>query len=104
MASIPEQVGQLVGGTAARGKWIARGAWVLALAEVAVLVKSHLDRLDAEERTRLVEIVRNSKGLPSNLSRREKAELKRMVDKIEPTELAKGVAAAAIGQRRRSGQ
>jgi 23S rRNA pseudoU1915 N3-methylase RlmH len=104
MASLPEQIGQVVGGTAARGKWIARGAWLLALAEVAVLVKSHLDRLDAEERSRLVEIVRNSKGRPANLSRREKSELKRMLDKIEPNELVKGVAASAIGRRRSSSQ
>ena len=97
-----EKIGQLAGSTATRGKWVARGAWLLALAEVVLLVKDHLDRLDADERRRLVEIVRSSRGLPSNLTRREKAELKRMIDKIEPNELVKGVAAAAIGGRRPS--
>ena len=98
MSSI-DKLGQIIGSTATRGKWLARGAWLLAIAEVALLVKAHLDRLDAEERRRLVEIVRDSRGLPSNLSRRDKAELKRIVDKIEPNELAKGVAATAIGRR-----
>ena len=97
-----DKIGQLAGSGVSRGKWMARGAWLLALAEVAVLVKDHLDRLDGDERRRLVEIVRNSKGLPSNLSRREKAELKRMFDKVEPNELVKGVAATAIGSRRGS--
>ena len=101
MSSI-DKLGEIVGGTATRGKWLARGAWLLALAEIAVLVKDHLDRLDADERRRLVEIVRDSRGLPSNLSRRDKAELKRMFDKVEPNELAKCVAASAVGRRRRS--
>jgi len=83
------------GGTAARGKWLARSAWVLALAEIAVLVKDHLDRLDGDERRRLIEIVGASKGRPSNLSRRQKMELKRLVDKIGPKELAEGVVGKA---------
>jgi hypothetical protein len=97
VASLPERAAQIVGGTAARGKWIARGAWVLALAEIAILVKDHLDRLDGDERRRLVEIVSASKGRPANLSRREKAELKRLVDKIDPKELATGIATRATG-------
>jgi hypothetical protein len=97
MASLPETVGKIAGGTAARGKWLARGAWLLVLAEIAILVKEHLDRLTGNERSRLLEIVRNSKGRPGNLSRREQLELKLLIDKIGPKELARGVASTATG-------
>jgi hypothetical protein len=96
MASL-EQLGRAAGSTAARGRWLSRGLLMLTLAEVAVLVKEHLDRLDARERQRLVEIVRDSKGRPANVSDRERAEIKAMIDKIGPAELAQGVAAKATG-------
>lgn len=92
-----------LGSTAARGRWIARGAWLLALAEIAVQVKDHLDaRVTPDDRRRLLEIVKSSKGRPSNLNRRERFELKRILDKIEPAELAKGVASSAAGLRNRN--
>jgi hypothetical protein len=102
-----EQLGRTAGATAARGRWLSRGLWLLTLAEVAVLVKEHLDRLDPKERQRLVEIVRSSKGRPANVSDRERAEIKAMVDKIGPAELARGVAGKATGSvaaRRRFGR
>ena len=78
---------------AARGKWLARGAWLLAAAEVVVAVRNHVsDRLTTKERKRMVEIVRSSKGRPSNLSDRERRELRGLLGKIEPGELAKKVA------------
>ncbi len=92
-----EQLGRAAGATAARGRWLSRGLWLLTLAEVAVLVKEHIDRLDARERQRLLEIVRTSGGRPANVSERERAEIKAMVEKIGPAELAKGVASRATG-------
>jgi enhancing lycopene biosynthesis protein 2 len=91
---------------AERGKWLARGAWLLAAGEVVMAVRNHVtDRLSAKERSRLVEIVRTSKGRPSNLSNRERAELQAMLIKVEPRELAKKVAtspfASRMGRRRR---
>jgi hypothetical protein len=86
-----------VGTAAAKGRWLTRGLWLLTLAEVAVLVKEHLARLDARERARLVEIVKSSGGRPANVSDRERAEIRAMVEKIGPSELAKGVAAKATG-------
>ena len=90
---------------ASRGKWLARGAWLLAAGEVVMAVKNHVtDRLSADERSRLVEIVRSSKGKPSNLSNRERAELQAMLVKVEPRELIKKVAtspfASRVGRRR----
>ena len=73
------------GAAAARGRWLARGAWLLAAAEVVLAVRNHISgRLTEKERKRMVEIVRSSKGRPSNLSDRERKELRSMLDKIEP--------------------
>lgn len=82
---------------AARGKWLARGAWLLALAEVAVVLKSHFDRLEPKERNRLVEIVKTSKGRPSNLNDKERRELRKLIDKIGPGELGRSVATRITG-------
>jgi tellurite resistance protein len=86
--------------TAARGKWLARGAWLLAAGEVVVSVRNHVaDRLTAKERSRMLEIVRSSKGRPSNLSDRERRELRALLAKIEPAELAKKVATSPFAGR-----
>jgi tellurite resistance protein len=88
------------GAAAARGKWLARGAWLLAAAEVVVAVRNHVaDRLSPKERQRMVEIVRSSKGRPSNLSDRERKELRALLGKVEPGELAKKVATSPFAGR-----
>jgi enhancing lycopene biosynthesis protein 2 len=90
---------------AERGKWLARGAWLLATAEVVMAVKNHVtDRLSSKERNRIVEIVRSSKGRPSNLSNRERAELQAMLVKVEPRELVKKVARSPFASRVGSGR
>jgi tellurite resistance protein len=88
------------GAAAARGKWLARGAWLLAAAEVVVAVRNHVtDRLTEKERKRMVEIVRSSKGRPSNLSNRERRELQALLAKVEPRELVKRVATTGFASR-----
>jgi tellurite resistance protein len=90
------------GSTAARGRWLARGAWLLAAAEVVVAVRDHVNtRLDEKERRRIVEIVRSSRGRPSNLDDRERAELQRLLGQIEPRELIKTVATSGFAGRLR---
>jgi hypothetical protein len=90
------------GATAARGKWLARGAWLLAAAEIVVAVRNHVtDRLTAKERKRMTEIVRSSKGRPSHLSDRERKELRALLAKVEPGELAKKVATSPFAGRLR---
>jgi tellurite resistance protein len=87
---------------AARGKWLARGAWLLAAAEVVMAVRNHVtDRLTPRERNRIVEIVRSSKGRPSNLSNRERNELQTLLAKVEPADLAKKVVASPFAGRLR---
>jgi hypothetical protein len=90
------------GGAAARGRWLARGAWLLAAAEVVVTIRNHLtDRLSERERRRLVEIVRSSRGRPSNLDDRERRELQQLLGKVEPRELLRTVARSGFGRRLR---
>src|SRR3954470_7657112 len=90
------------GAAAARGKWLARGAWLLAAGEVVVAVRNHVtDRLTAKERKRMLEIVRSSKGRPANLSDRERKELRALLGKVEPADLAKKVATSPFAGRLR---
>lgn len=90
------------GNAATRAKWLARGAWLLAAAEALVAVRNHLaDRLDEKDRRRLVEIVKTSKGRPSNLDDRERRELQRLIGQVEPRELVKTIARKTpLGRRR----
>jgi len=88
------------GAAAARGRWLARGAWLLAAAEVVVAVRDHVTgRLTERERRRIVEIVRSSRGRPSKLSDRERRELRALLAKIEPRELATKVATTGFARR-----
>ncbi len=90
------------GSVASRGRWLARGAWLLAAAEVVVAVRDHVNtRLDEKERRRLVEIVRSSRGRPSNLDDRERRELQGLLNQIEPRELLKTVATSGFAGRLR---
>src|SRR3954463_1021883 len=78
VAKVRESLGD-PGATAARGRWLARGAWLLAAAEVVLAVRNHVNpRLSEKDRQRMVEIVKASKGRPSNLSDRQQKELKTM--------------------------
>ena len=96
------QIRSAASSPAARAKWLARGAWLLAIAEGLVAVRNHLtDRLSEKERRRLVEIVKSSKGLPTNLDDGERRELQRLIAKIEPKELVKTVAGSSLGRRAR---
>jgi hypothetical protein len=57
---------------------------LLAIAEVAMLARDHVSRLDRRERRRLIQLVRIGRGRKRNLSPREREELSRLVAKAEP--------------------
>jgi hypothetical protein len=61
---------------------------LLAAAEIALLLRDHLMRLNRQERRRLVELVRIGRGRPSNLSNAEREELAALIAKVEPRLLA----------------
>jgi hypothetical protein len=57
---------------------------LLAVAEVAMLARDHVTKLDRGERRRLLQLVRIGRGRRRNLSPREREELSRLVAKVEP--------------------
>lgn len=61
---------------------------LLAAAEVAMLARDHVMKLDRSERRRLVELVRIGHGRPSHLSESEREELARLIALMEPRLLA----------------
>jgi hypothetical protein len=67
---------------------------VLAIGEIALLARSHLRRLEPVERRRFVELLRDGRGRPRNLSEEERTELSALVAKAEPRLFAGSVADA----------
>src|SRR4051812_22768087 len=65
---------------------------VLALAEIALLARDHVSRLDPQDRRRLLELVRKGHGRTRNLNDDERAELYALLAKAEPRRFA-GMAA-----------
>ncbi|HWD64707.1 MAG TPA: hypothetical protein VG405_05995 [Solirubrobacteraceae bacterium] len=59
-------------------------ARLLLLGEVAILARNHIERLEPSERRRLVTLLREAHGRPSNLNGRDRRELQELVAKAEP--------------------
>jgi hypothetical protein len=65
---------------------------LIAIAEIALLARSHIARLEPTERRRLIGLLRKGRGRSSNLSTGERDEFEKLVAKTEPRLFA-GVAA-----------
>jgi len=75
--------------------------WLL-LFEVARGVRSHvMDTLSPAERRRVTEILRKSRGNPTNITPREREELKRLAGKLDFRRLAQDLAPRVAGAQRR---
>jgi hypothetical protein len=59
-------------------------ARLLAAAELLLLARQHVTKLDPHERRRIVELIRRGHGRPRNLTERERRELSRLMAKAEP--------------------
>ena len=57
---------------------------LLAIGEIALLARSHLYRLEPDERRRLISLLRAGRGNPRKLSDADREELQRLVAKTEP--------------------
>jgi hypothetical protein len=57
---------------------------LLAIGEVALLARSHIRRLDPQERRRLIELLRKGRGRSANLSVAERDDLQALIAKTEP--------------------
>jgi hypothetical protein len=72
---------------------------ILAIAQVALLIRHHASLLERDERNRLAVLVAKSKGRPHrNLTANERGELLRLTQKLEPGAFAHGVWGAARGK------
>jgi hypothetical protein len=57
---------------------------LLALGEVVLLAKDHIEKLEPQERRRLVVLVGRARGRASKLTGTERSELGRLIAKAEP--------------------
>jgi predicted ArsR family transcriptional regulator len=75
---------------------------VLAVAQVALLVRRHLTLLEPDERVRLAKLVAQSKGRPKrNLTGKDREELLGLVSKLEPGEFGRNAVGQLRGSRKR---
>jgi hypothetical protein len=61
---------------------------LLAIGEIALLARDHVAMLDAEEKRRLLGLVRKGRGRTRNLTTEEREDLARLVAKAEPRRFA----------------
>ncbi len=74
---------------------------VLAVAQVAILIRRHASLLESRERNRLAALVAQSKGRPQrNLTAGEREEMLRLAQKLEPGAFAHGAWGALRGRMR----
>ena len=76
---------------AARSRWLAERLWFIAAIEVAWLANRHWRRLEPEERRRLRELIVKSRGRPSRLSSKERAETEELLQKLDYAEFGGSV-------------
>jgi hypothetical protein len=74
--------------------------WATVL-QAVVLAGRRWRSLSKKERTRLRRLVRDSQGMPSNLSLKQRAELRRLIGKLDLRGLAREIAAVTRGGRGR---
>jgi hypothetical protein len=75
--------------------------WLMVF-ELAVTLRKHWQRLEPADRTRLAELVRKSQGRPNRLTAEERADMRRLVAKLEPGQIARSV--VPIGRRAMKGR
>lgn len=85
-------------GTAARFSPWAR---MIAAAEIALILKRHLDKLGPGELGEMRTLLAKSKGRPGNLTKAEKSRLTTLVRKVEPGAFAKTAATSASPLRKK---
>lgn len=56
---------------------------LLAIGEIVLLAREHIERLEAHERRRLIELVRRGRGRTRNLNKGERVELAALIDKAD---------------------
>jgi hypothetical protein len=72
----------------------------LTAAQVAWTIREHWQGIPADRRERLQELLRETKGKPSNLSKSKRRELRKLVRQLNTPKLARNIADVALLQRR----
>ena len=78
-----------------------KGAPWLLVIQAAIKARDHWDVLTPAERTDLARLLRSTKGRPSNLTAHEKAELRRLVGRLDLPGLGKDLLPLASKHRGR---
>jgi hypothetical protein len=73
----------------------------MALQAVLLANEHWTEQLSAPERTRLRRLLVKSKGLPNNLTPKERAEVKRLVAKLDVPGVGRKLVPFAVGARKR---
>ncbi len=76
-------------------------ARAIAVGEIALTAKRHLDNLEPGEGTELRRLIAKSRGRRGNLSASERNRLLELVRKLEPGAFARNAAKTAVPLRRR---
>jgi hypothetical protein len=74
-------------------------AKLLIAGELLMLAREHVLKLEADERRRLIQLVRKGRGRKGNLSEDERRELARLLEKVEPRLFMGNAARKAAGFR-----
>jgi hypothetical protein len=75
--------------------------WLMALQAAQVANQHWSEQLSAPERTRLKRLLAKSKGLPNNLTQKERDEVKRLVGKLDIPSAGRKLVPFAVGARTR---
>jgi len=70
--------------------------WLIVF-ELAMTLRRHWKRLPPDERRQLTELIRKSQGVPTRLSVSERADVRRLVAKLEPAVIVRSV--VPVGRR-----
>jgi hypothetical protein len=89
-------IGSIGSRAARRSRWLAERLWVIAALEVAWMANRHWRRLEPEERRRLIELAKKSKGRPSKLTEKERREADELLQKLNYAELGGSVASTVL--------
>ncbi len=89
-------IGRIAIRWAGRTRFLARRLWLVAALEIAWIARRHWRRLEPEERRRLSELMRKSRGRPSRLSGVERREAAELLEKLDYAELGGNVAGTLL--------
>lgn len=91
----------LVGGAARTAGRMTPWARAIAIGEIALIVKRHMEHLEPSERAELRTLVTKSKGRRANLTPAERTRVMELARKLEPWAFAKSAAVKATPLRRK---